>query len=51
MQDVIYIVNLDLQKSVGTHWIALYMKSDNVTYFASFGAEYIPKEIRRQILT
>ena len=28
-----------------THWIALYMNSNAVTYFDSFGFEHIPKEI------
>ena len=31
---------------MGTHWIALYVNSKNVTYFDSFGVENIPKEIR-----
>ena len=30
--------------SIGTHFIALYLNSDNITYFYSFGVEYIPKE-------
>ena len=40
------MINSDEQKSGGTHWIALYVNSDNVTYFDSFGVEYIPKEIK-----
>ena len=35
------ILNLD----VGTHWIALYVKNNDITYFNSFGVEHIPKEI------
>ena len=31
--------------SIGTHWIALRVNGDNVTYFDSFGVEYIPKQI------
>ena len=27
----------------GTHWIALYVNRDNVTYFGSFRVEHIPK--------
>ena len=30
---------------MGTHWIGLYVNSDNVKYFESFGNEHIPKEI------
>ena len=38
-------INLDGFKSVGTHWIALYVSGNNILYFDSFGVEYIPKEI------
>ena len=44
-----YIINLDEHESIGTHWIALYVKADNVTYFNSCGVEYITKEIRKFI--
>ena len=30
-------MNLDEYKSIGTHWIVLYVDGDNVTYFDSFG--------------
>ena len=39
------VINLDGFKSVGTHWIALYVSENNILYFDSFGVEYIPKEI------
>ena len=45
MKDGTYTINLDEQKSVETHWIALYVNVDNATYTDSFGVEYIPKEI------
>ena len=32
-----------------THWKALYVNGDNVTYIDSFGVEYIPKEIKKFI--
>ena len=35
--------NIDEYKSIGTHWIALYVNNNNVTYFESFGVELIPK--------
>ena len=44
-----YIINLDEYESIVTHWIALYVNAENVTYFDSFGVEYIPEEIRKFI--
>ena len=41
------IINLDEFKSIGTHWIALYVNFENVTYFDSFGVKHNPKEIRK----
>ena len=32
---------------LGTHWIALYAKNNDITYFDSFGVEHIPKEIKK----
>ena len=43
------MINLDEYKSVRTHWIALYEKSDNATYLDSFRVEHIPKEIKKLI--
>ena len=39
--DEVYVIHFDECKSVGTHWISLYV-NDNVTYFHSFGVEPIP---------
>ena len=44
-----YVINLDEYSDIGTHWIALYLKNNNITYFDSFGVEYIPKEITKFI--
>ena len=44
-----YVINLDEYQSIGTHWVRLYVNSDNVTLFDSFGVEHIPKEIRKLI--
>ena len=41
------IINLDAYESIVTHWIALYDNDENITYFDSFGAENIPKEIKK----
>ena len=38
-----YVKNLDEYSDIGTHWIALYVQNNNVTYFDSFGVEHIPK--------
>ena len=39
-----YVINLDEYKSIRTHWIALYVNGDNVTYFDTIGVEYILNE-------
>ena len=40
-----YIINLDEYSDIGTHWVALWVNNNNVTYFDSFGVEHITKEI------
>ena len=49
IKDGVYVVNPDDFKSMGTHWIALYVNVNNMTYFDSFGFEHIPKEIKKFI--
>ena len=44
-----YVINLDEYRDIGTHWVALYINNNTVTYFDSFGVEYIPKEIMKFI--
>ena len=44
-----YVIYLHEYESIGTHWIALYVNSKNVTYFDRFGVERIPKEIKKFI--
>ena len=51
IKDGAYIINLDEYSDIGTHWVALYVYNDNVTYFDSFGVEYILKEIKIFIRT
>ena len=46
IKDGAYVINLDEYSDIGTHWIALYVKNNIVTYFDSFGVEHIPKEIK-----
>ena len=44
-----YVINLDEYGKTGTHWIALYVKTNEAIYFDSFGIEYVPKEINKFI--
>ena len=46
LKDGAYLINLDECSDIGTHWVALYVNNDDVTYFDSFGVEHIPKEIK-----
>ena len=46
IKDVAYVINLDEYYDIGTHWIALYVQKNDVTYCDSFGVEHIPKEIK-----
>ena len=39
LKDGVNIINLDEDKSIGIHWIALYVNDHNMTYFDSFGVE------------
>ena len=46
IKDGAYIINLDEYSDIGTHWVALYVQNNDVTYFDSFRVEHILKEIR-----
>ena len=46
IKDGAYVINLDEYSDIGTHWVALYVQNNNVTYFDSFGVKHIPKEIK-----
>ena len=30
---------------MGSHWVTLYAKANNIVYFDSFGVEHVPKKI------
>ena len=49
IKDGAYVINLDDYSDIGIHWIALYVKNNDITYFDSFGVEHIPKEIKKFI--
>ena len=44
-----HVINLDEYEKTGTHWIALFVKTNEAIYFDSFGIEHIPKEIKLAI--
>ena len=44
-----YVINLDEYENTDAHWIALFVKTNEVIYFDSFGIEHIPKEINKFI--
>ena len=52
-KDRAYVIYLDEYESIGTHWIALYVMATRASYyvihFDSFGAENIPKDIKKFI--
>ena len=46
IKDRTYIIKLDEYSDIGTHWVALYVSNNDVTYFDSFGVKHIPKDIK-----
>ena len=49
IKDEAYVINLDEYFNIRTNWIALYVLNNGVTYFDSFGVEYVLKEIKKFI--
>ena len=46
IKDGAYIINLDEYSDIETHWVALHVNYNDVTYLDSFGVEHIPKETK-----
>ena len=46
IKDATYIINVDEYSDIGTHWVALHVNNNDVTYFDSFGVKHIPKKIK-----
>ena len=46
IKDGEYVIYLDEYSDIGTHWVALYLRNNDITYFDSFGIDHIPKEIK-----
>ena len=44
-----YVINLDHSKTTGTHWVVIFVKSNEVIYFDSYGVENILEEIKKLI--
>ena len=44
-----YVINLDEYENTGTHWVSLFVKTNEAIYFDNFGVEHIPKEINKFI--
>ena len=40
-----YVINLDEYENTGTHWVSLFVKTNEAIYFDSFGLEHNHKEI------
>ena len=49
IKDEAYVINFDEYSNIGTHWFALYVDNNDVTYFDSFGVKHVPKEIKKFI--
>ena len=46
IKDGVYIINLDEYANVGTHYIALFCKKNEIVYLDIFDFKYIPEEIK-----
>ena len=42
----VFVINLDKYSNIGTHWVALYVRNNDIAYFDSFGVEHIPEETK-----
>ena len=49
IKDGAYVINLDKYVDVGTHWIALFCKRNEIVYFDAFGVEHVPEETKEFI--
>ena len=51
--EIIYQIKLKKEhmqyENTGTHWVSLFVKTNKVIYFDSFGIEHIPEEINKFI--
>ena len=47
MKNGIYLVNVDEYKSIGVHWIDLYVNDNSMTYLDGFRVEHIQKNWKK----
>ena len=47
IKDGACVINLDEYKSIGTHWITLYINGNDIIYFDSFTVEHIRKKLKK----
>lgn len=46
IKDGTFAISLDEYKSVGVHWVSLYVNGENLTYFDGFGVENVPEKLK-----
>ena len=44
-----FVINLDECENMGTHWVSLFVKTNEAIYFDSFDIEHTPEEINKFI--
>ena len=49
IKDEAYVINLSELKSIGTHWTALHVNVENVTYFDSFRVSIFQKKLESSL--
>ena len=47
IKDAGYVINIDEFKSIETHWIALYVNAENVTYFEILEWNVFQKQFKK----
>ena len=51
IKDGAYVINLDAYPDIGTHWIALYVSNNYVTYLEdSFGVNIFQKKLKHLLV-
>ena len=46
IRDGAYVINLGEYSDIGAHWVALYVKNNDITYFDSFGVEHFLRKLK-----
>ena len=48
IKNATYVINLNEFKSIGTHWITLFVNGNNIIYSDSVAVEHIPRKSHRK---